>query len=337
MAKFAKSFYKLIGDDNTSIVSSGKGSAEFTGYLDTGSYALNAILSGSIYGGVPDNKVTAFAGPQATGKTFFVLGVCKYFQDKNPEGIVVFYDSEGAVTRKMMEDRGLDVERVILNEPETVQAFKNHCYKTLKQYGQITDVDKPPMIIVLDSLGMLSTIKEVGDTDKAEDTRDMTRTQAIKAAFRVLTLQAAKVGVPIILTNHTYKSMNQYEPDVISGGSGLLYAASTIATLTKKKEKEGTEVIGNIVHVKMYKSRLSKENAKIDVKITYKHGLDKYYGILDLAEKYNVIKKVGNKYELSDGRKVFGKEINENPEEVYTKEILDQIDEAAKKEFMYGE
>jgi hypothetical protein len=107
--------------------------------------------------------------------------------------------------------------------------------------------------------------------------------------------------------------------------------------LTKKKEKDSTgEVVGNIIRVKMYKSRLSKENRDVEVLLTYDKGLDRYYGLLDLAEKYGVIKKVSTRYELPSGLKVFGKEINSNPEKYFTKEIMEQLEDAAKKEFSYG-
>jgi hypothetical protein len=123
----------------------------------------------------------------------------------------------------------------------------------------------------------------------------------------------------------------------MSGGSGLKYTASTIVYLSKKKDKDGTEVIGNIVKAKLHKSRLTKENKFVEIKITYSKGLDRYYGLLDIAEKYGIIKKVSTQYVLSNGVKVFGKNINAEPEKYFTKEILDLIDEACKKEFMYGQ
>jgi hypothetical protein len=123
----------------------------------------------------------------------------------------------------------------------------------------------------------------------------------------------------------------------MSGGSGLKYTASTIVYLSKRKDKDGTEVVGNIVRAKLHKSRLTKENSLVEIKITYSKGLDRYYGLLDIAEKYGIIKKVSTRYELSNGVKVFGKNINEEPEKYFTKDILDQIDEACKKEFLYGQ
>ena len=116
----------------------------------------------------------------------------------------------------------------------------------------------------------------------------------------------------------------------------MKYAASSIVYLSKKKEKDGTEVIGNIVHCKTHKSRLTVENKMVDVRLTYDKGLDKYYGLLDLAEKYDILKKVSTRYELPDGSKQYGKTIMNDPEKYFTKEIMDKLEEAANKEFRYG-
>jgi RecA/RadA recombinase len=335
---FLKSLLKELNDEDTYLADDGNASSEYGGYIDTGSYILNALLSGSIYGGVPDNKVTAFAGESATGKTFFVLGIVRAFLDKNPDGAVVYYDTEAAVTKSMMSSRGIDTTRVIIAEPDTIQKFKTHALKLLEAYEKQPADKRPPMMFVLDSLGLLSTSKEMEDSLEGKDVRDMTKSQVIKAAFRVLTLKLAKVKIPMLVTNHVYEVVGSYVPTKeISGGSGLKYAASTIAMLSKKKEKDGDgEIIGNQIKIKTFKSRLSKENQDATVLLTYNKGLDRYYGLLELAEKYEVIKKVSTRYELPDGRKVFGKEINTNPELYFTEEILSRLEECAKKEFSYG-
>ena len=337
MDNFFKDLVEELKDEDTAIAADGTGAAEFSGFIDTGSYILNAVLSGSLYGGVPDNKVTAFAGESATGKTYFVLGVVRAFLEQNPDGGVVYYDTEAAVTRKMMEERNIDTNRVIIAEPDTIQKFKTHALKMLEAYEK-RDVNKRPrMMFVLDSLGMLSTSKEMEDSLEGKDTRDMTKAQIIKAAFRVLTLKCARVKVPFIITNHVYDMVGSYVPTKeLGGGTGLKYAASTIAMLSKRKEKDGTEVIGNIVKVRMYKSRLSKEHGQAEVLLTYEKGLDKYYGLLELAEKYGIFKKVSTRYELKDGSKVFGKNINEEPEKYFTEDVMAELEEAAKKEYSYG-
>ena len=121
----------------------------------------------------------------------------------------------------------------------------------------------------------------------------------------------------------------------MGGGSGLKYAASSIVYLSKKKEKDGTEVIGNIIHCKNHKSRLTVENRMVDVRLTYDEGLDRYYGLLELAEKYEIIKKLGPRYEIG-GVKLYGKEILKNPEKYFTEELMHDLNIACETEFMYG-
>ena len=236
----------------------------------------------------------------------------------------------------MVIDRGIDPERMVILPVTTVQEFRTQALKVLDRYLQ-QDVDiRKPMFMCLDSLGMLSTTKEVEDTTDGKETRDMTRAQVLKAAFRVLTLKLGKAKVPMVVTNHTYDSMGLFSTKEMGGGSGLKYAASSIVFLSKKKEKDGTEVIGNIVHCKNHKSRLTMENKMVDVRLTYDKGLDKYYGLLDLAIKYDIFKSVSTRIELPDGTKTFGKTINNEPEKYFTEDIMKQLDEAAQKEFKYG-
>jgi RecA/RadA recombinase len=337
MSNFFKNIVKELNDDNTNFGDSGLNSSEFSGTVDTGSYILNAVLSGSIYGGVPNNKILAFAGESATGKTFFALGVIKKFLDDNKDGAVFYFDTEAAVTKDMLESRGVDASRVIISEPDSVQKFRHTCLQILENYSSAKPEERPPMLIVLDSLGQLSTSKEIEDSMEGKETRDMTRAQVLKAAFRVLNLKMAKVNVPMIITNHVYDVVGSYIPmKEMSGGSGLKYTASQICFLTKKKDKEGTEIVGNIIKVKMQKSRFTKENKVVEVRLTYDKGLDRYYGLLDLAEKYDIFKKVSTRYELPNGNKEFGKTINSNPQKFFTKEILDKLDKCAREEFMYG-
>lgn len=333
--KFIKSMVTALDDEYTSVASDGVGAAEFSGCVDTGCYMLNAVLSGSIYGGVPNNKITAFAGESSTGKTFFVLGIARSFLKSNPNAILVYYDTEAAVTKEMMESRGIDTKRVIVSEPETIQRFRHHAIKLLDKY--IASENRPPMMIILDSLGMMSTTKELEDSSEGKETKDMTKAQTIKAAFRVLSLKLAKAKVPLLVTNHTYSVVGAYVPtQEMSGGSGLKYAATTIATLSKKKDKDGTDVVGNIIKVKMYKSRLSKENSTVELRLSYDKGLDKYYGLLSLAEKAGLVKRIANKYEFPNGEKAFEKHINASPGKYFTEEVLRLLDEHARKEFSYG-
>ena len=337
MSNFFRDLVEDIKDEDTVIAADGTGSAEFSGTIDSGSYILNAALSGSIFGGVPNNKVTAFAGESATGKTFFVLGIVQNFLANNPDAGVVYYDTEAAVTKDMMESRGIDTERVILAEPDTIQNFRTHALKIIDAYTKQPEKRRPPMMFVLDSLGLLSTTKEMEDTTAGSETRDMTKAQLIKATFRVLTLKLAKAKIPMLVTNHVYTMVGQYIPlKEIGGGSGLKYAASTIMMLTKKKDKDGTEVVGGLINATTYKSRLSKENKKVEVRLSFTKGLDRYYGLLDLAAKYGIIKKVATRFEFPDGGKHYAKAIYDNPQKFFTEDVLNAIDKVAQKEFMYG-
>jgi RecA/RadA recombinase len=337
MSNFLKDIIKETGNEYATIVADGVDTNDITSFIDTGSYAFNALLSGSIYGGMPGNKITAIAGEAATGKTFFALGICKHFLDKNKDAGVIYFESESAISKEMIQSRGVDGTRMVVVPVSTVQEFRNQSIKILDKYIEQPEKDRKPIIFVLDSLGMLSTTKEMEDTAAGKETRDMTRSQIVKSTFRVLTLKLGKANVPMIMTNHTYDVIGSMFPQKeMGGGSGLKYAASSIIYLSKRKEKEGTEVIGNIIHCKNYKSRLTKENALVDVKLTYKHGLDKYYGLLELGEEAGIFKKVSTRFEMPDGTKVFGKTINDDPEKYFTKEVLNKIDEHAKRKFSYG-
>mgnify|MGYP003121455728 FL=1 len=335
MSDFFRTIVKNLNDENTTIASDGMASGEFGATIDTGAYILNAALSGTIKGGIPNNKVLCFAGESATGKTFFALGVVKRFLTDNPSGGVFYFDTEAAVTKDMMEERGVDTSRVIISEPESVQQFRHNAIQILDNY--IKSDEKPPMLMVLDSLGQLSTSKELEDTAEGKETRDMTRAQVLKATFRVLTLKLAKAKVPLIVTNHVYEVVGSYIPTKeMSGGSGLKYTASQIIFLSKKKDKDGKDVVGNIIKCKMVKSRFTKENKEVEVKLTYDKGLNRYYGLLDLALKYGIFKQISTRIELPNGTKTFGKSINNDPEKYFTPEILEKIDQAAITEYTYG-
>jgi len=337
MTDFLKRIIKEVGNEYASLVVDGVEAGDVESYIDTGSYIFNALLSGSLYGGLPSNKITALAGESATGKTYFLMGIIKNFLDKDPEAGVVYFESESALTKQLIVDRGIDPKRMLIMSVITVQEFRHQALKTLDTYITQNEADRKPLFICLDSLGMLSTTKEVEDTAEGKETRDMTRAQVLKAAFRVLTLKLGRAKVPMVVTNHTYDVIGSMFPQKeMGGGQGLKYAASSIIYLSKRKEKVGTEVVGSIIHCKNHKSRLTVENKIVDVRLTYSEGLDRYYGLLDLAEKYNVFKKVSTRYELPDGSKQFGKTILNNPETYFTEEIMAKLEECAAKEFKYA-
>lgn len=339
MSKFFDSLLNETGNEYATIADDGIAAGDVTGYISTGSYTLNALLSGSIFGGLPANKVTALAGEPSTGKTFYAINIIKTFLADNPTGFVFYFESESAISKDMLVARGVDVTRLAILPVATVQEFRTQAVKILDKYLEKDAQDRAPMFFVLDSLGNLSTEKEVEDISKGESTRDMTRSQLIRGAFRVLTLKLGKANVPLLVTNHVYDVIGSYVPTKkMGGGSGLEYAASTIVFLTKKKDKDkdSKETTGAIITSVLKKSRLTIEEKKVQTLLNYEKGLDPYYGLLDLADKFGIFKKVSTRYEMPDGTKAFESQIISNPEKFFTDEILTQIDEACQQEFLYG-
>ena len=331
---FLKEIVKEVGGEYTKLAAD---IDETETYVDTGSYIFNALVSGSIFGGVSGNKITAIAGESSTGKTFFSLAVVKNFLDTNPDGYCLYFDTEAAVNKSLLESRGIDLSRLVVVNVVTIEEFRGKALKAVDIYLKKSVEERKPCMFVLDSLGMLSTEKEITDALNDKQVRDMTKSQLVKGAFRMLTLKLGQANIPMIVTNHTYDVIGAYVPTKeMGGGSGLKYAASTIIYLSKKKEKDGTEVVGNIIKAKTAKSRLSKENQEVNVRLFYdERGLDRYYGLLELGELAGLWKNVAGRYEIN-GKKIYGKEILKNPDQYFTEEVMQQLDAAAKQEFSYG-
>ena len=336
MTSFLKTIAKEIDNEYAGLMNEG-GVGDINSFVDTGSYIFNALCSGSVYGGVPSNKITALAGESGTGKTFFCLGIVQNYLAENPDAGVVYFESEAAITKEMIDERNIDGSRMILVPVTTVQEFRTQAIQILDKYLALDTKDRKPMMFVLDSLGMLSTSKELADSAEGKDTRDMTRAQVVKAIFRILTLKLGKANVPLIVTNHTYDVVGAYVPTKeMGGGSGLKYAASTIIYLSKKKEKDGKDVIGNIVKAKAAKSRLTVENSQVETRLYFDaRGLDKYYGLLELGEKYGVFERKGNRIIVGESS-VYPSAILKDPTKYFTEEIMEKLDWAAGQEYKYG-
>jgi len=338
MSDFLNKIIKTSGNKFASVVQDGLDGSDVAGFTDTGSMMFNALLSGSLHGGMANNKIIALAGEAATGKTYFTIGILSQFLKDNPNGVVLYFDTEQAVTSDMFKSRGVDPARVAVFPVATIEEFRLQTISIVDKYLEESEENRTPMMIVLDSLGMLSTSKEINDTTEGKEVRDMTRAQVIKSTFRVLTIKLGKAKIPLIMTNHTYSVVGAYVPtSEMGGGTGLKYAASTIVYLSKKKDKDsGGDIVGNIINCKLYKSRFTKENKSVAVKLNYETGLDRYYGLVDLGLESGIFQKNGTRIGLPDGGSAFEKHIYENPEKYFTKEILDKLEEAATKEFKYG-
>ena len=331
---FLKEIVKEIGDEYTQIAAD---IDETETFIDTGSYIFNGLVSGSIYGGVSTNKITAIAGETSTGKTYFSLAIVKNFLDTNPDGYCLYFDTEAAITKGLLTSRGVDQNRLVVVNVVTIEEFRTKALKAVDIYLKTEEENRKPCMFVLDSLGMLSTEKEIRDALDDKQVRDMTKSQLVKGAFRMLTLKLGQANIPLIVTNHTYDVIGSYVPTKeMGGGSGLKYASSTIIYLSKKKEKDKTEVVGNIIKAKTAKSRLSRENKQVEIRLYYdERGLDRYYGLLELGELGGMWKNVAGRYEMN-GKKIYGKEILKNPTEYFTDDIMKELDTIAQKHFSYG-
>jgi len=334
---FLDSVIKDSGNEFAGFVSDGVAAGDITSYVDTGSYIFNALVSGSLFGGLPSNKVTALAGESSTGKTFFALSVVRNFLAANPTGGVIYFESESAISRDMIESRGIDSKRMVIMPVGTIEEFRTQACRILDKYMKEPKDERVPMLFVLDSLGMLSTSKEMEDVANDKQVRDMTKSQLIKGAFRVLTLKLGQANVPMIVTNHTYDVIGSYVPTKeMGGGTGLKYAASTIIYLGKKKEKDGTEVVGNIIKCEAKKSRLTKEGSKVETRLYFdERGLDRYYGLLELGEEHGVFTRKGNRIVVGESS-VYPSVILADPEKYFTEEVMAKLEEAAQAEFSYG-
>jgi RecA/RadA recombinase len=252
--------------------------SEIDHYIPTGNYHLNACLTGSLFGGYPNNRAVAIAGPSGTGKTFLLLNGIKRAQDLGYS--IIFYDSENAVDRDLVEKFGIDPKRFRYEPCNTVQEFRS-------SVTALTDIlieqkkkglELPKILIALDSAGNLATQKEIDDAKSGSDKADMTRAKLLKSAFRILMTKLGICKIPFLFTNHTYQTQDLFSQTVGGGGTGPEYAASIILFLGKAKLKDGTEQTGIIVSAKPNKNRFAKPTP-IKFHISFNKGMNPYIGL----------------------------------------------------------
>jgi len=334
---FLDTVIKDSKNEYASFVSDGVAAGDIESFVDSGSYVINALVSGSIFGGFPSNKITALAGESGTGKTFFCLSVVKHFLDTDPDAGVIYFETESAISKQMIESRDIDSSRMVIFPVDTIEEFRTQAIRIIDKYLEEKKENRKPLMFVLDSLGMLATNKEVQDATDEKNVRDMTKAQLIKSCFRILTLKLGKANIPMLVTNHTYDVIGSYVPTKeMGGGSGLKYSASTIVYLGKKKEKDGTDLIGNIIKCEAKKSRLTREGSKVETRLYFDaRGLERHYGLLEIGERAGLWKNTAGRYEIG-GKKIYAKQILKEPEQYFTPEILERLDKQAQKEFLYG-
>ena len=305
ISKFRKDITKSIDGLST-------GFNDPTDWISTGNYALNYLISGDFKKGVPLGKVTVFAGESGAGKSYFVSG--NIVKDAQEQGIfVVLIDSENALDEDWLKALGVDTseEKLLKLSMAMVDDVAKTISTFMKDYKSMNDEDRPKVLFVIDSLGMLLTPTDVDQFNKGDMKGDLGRKpKALTALVRNTVNMIGSYNVGLVCTNHTYASQDMFDPDdKISGGNGFIYASSIVVAMKKMKLKEDlegnktSEVHGIRAGCKVMKTRYAKPFEGVQVKIPYETGMNPYSGMFDLAEKKGLVEKQGNRYriELADG------------------------------------
>lgn len=281
---------------------------------------INVALSGKLDGGLTPG-LTVFAGPSKHFKTAFALMLAKSYQDKYPDGVVLFYDSEFGSPQSYFESFGIDTKRVLHTPITDVEQLK---HDSMAQLANIERGDK--VMIIIDSVGNLASKKEVEDALEGKSVADMSRAKQLKSLFRMVTPHLTIKDIPMVVVNHTYKEIGMFPKDVLSGGTGIYYSADNIFIIGRQQEKEGTDVIGYNFIINVEKSRYVREKSKIPVEVTYEGGISKWSGLLDVALEGGFVIKPSNGWYSHKGD-----EKRYRIKDTYTKDFWMPI--LAKKEF----
>jgi RecA/RadA recombinase len=253
--------------------------------IQTSVPAINIALSGSLDGGLTPG-LTTIAGPSRHFKTLFSLIMAKAYLDKYPEAVLLFYDSEFGTPQAYFSSVGIDLDRVLHSPISDVEQLK---FDLSQQVNELSHEDK--VIILVDSVGNLASKKEVEDALDGKSTVDMTRAKQLKSLFRIVTPSLTIKDIPLIVINHTYKTMELYSKDVVSGGTGSIYSSDTIWIIGRQQEKDGSELAGYNFVINIEKSRYVREKSKIPITVKFEGGISKWSGLLDIAlESGHVVK-----------------------------------------------
>ena len=326
---------KIVGNEFAGIASDGT-LGDVESYTDTGCYILNAQLSGSLNGGLPNGQSLMIAGQSTTGKTYFSLSIAKQFLKKHKEGVVFIFDSENAINKERLEARGMDTDRIGYVAVSSLFQFKHEATKLLTHLNKTYDVGEKKFLIILDSLGNLASSKELGDALDGNDKVDMSRAKETRSVFRTLLMQLYKHSIPLVVTNHVYTEVGFIPRDVVGGGGGAKYSPDYTIMLTKAKEKDTQgNVIGGVITSTAVKNRDAKENTKIKMLLSYERGLHPYYGLLPHAVEAGIIEKDGTKYSYKE-KKYTEKQIYKNGHEIFDADTINELDKYIGTQFKYG-
>ncbi len=238
---------------------------------------VNVAFSGDLDGGFTPG-LTMWAGPSKHFKTAFSLLMAKAYQDKYPDSVVLFYDSEFGTPQNYFDSFGIDKDRVVHTPVTDVEQLKFDIMQ------QLTNIERGERVmIVIDSIGNLASKKEVEDALDGKSVADMSRAKQIKSLFRMVTPHLTLKDIPMVVVNHTYKEIGLYPKDIVGGGTGSYYSADNIYILGRQQEKDGTDLIGYNFIINVEKSRYVREKAKIPVTVRFDGGISRYSGLLDMA------------------------------------------------------
>lgn len=252
-------------------------------WIHTGSYILNAVMSGSLRKGFPSNRGITLAGESGAGKTFLCMNFAKELQKRNYK--IIYLDTEGAIGLDMMESFGIDVKNFVHTPVSDLLKLKSIVTNIISKLkaAKIAKQELPKVAIFLDSLGMLASSKELDDALKSSDKRDMSKAQMVRSFFRLVSSDLTTLGIPLIITNHIVTDIGSMFPQFTqSGGLGIMYSASITLSMTKAKLKDdkgdATAQTGVIVTLKAEKNRFAKPE-KARIHIHYKRGMNPYIGL----------------------------------------------------------
>jgi RecA/RadA recombinase len=324
-------------------------------WVDTGCMVLNAIISGSLYGGVPVGRITGFSGPSAAGKTYIINKILANGQKKGM--IPVIFDTEAAIDASSTTGVGLDSDQVKYVPVQTVEDCRNQIATFLDSVTESGMRNK--FIISIDSLGNLASQKELDDTEKGKTAMDMgTRAKGLKSMMRLLTFKAAQAGVTILFSNHTYDDPSAMFPTLVkaqSGGKGPVYLASVLVQLAKRDEKhdasrgeadellpEANKVSGTTLRALTVKNRFVPPFLECEAYLNFKRGLDKYSGLKEMAVNHGVIIQTGSTFTMPEQKEgVPGKKLGyyknwKDDESLWNEHILPELEKKLKKQYNYS-
>jgi len=323
--------------------------SEVTEWIDTGNYHLNACISGTVFGGWPNNRACSIAGPSGTGKTYLMLNTVKQAIDMGYS--VIYYDSEAAVDREQMKKFGIDTNKVNYQPVNTVQDFRTSVTRITKkmQEAKAGGADLPKVMIILDSAGNLATAKEIDDATTGSDKADMSRSKILKSIFRIIMTPMADLKIPFLFTNHTYMTQDYIARQVAGGGTGPEYAASIVLFLNKAQLKEGDQRAGIVVTAKPNKNRFAKPQ-NIKFHLHFSKGMNRFVGLENYVswdicgvDRGTIDAKTGEKVLKKTARTWVCKHLDHAvanadffTDVVFTEEVLKQIDVHIKPIFNYN-